>query len=66
MDITLQKFNRDAMKQKADVPMARGNDVFDRFVQWLVYKPQLHAVAPFEINKGTRAGNTQQAGFPTS
>jgi hypothetical protein len=55
MDVThLKKFDKDAMKKTAEVPVARGGEIFDRFVQWLVFKPQLHAVTPFETNVATR------------
>jgi hypothetical protein len=55
MDIVpVKKFDKDSMKKTAEVPIARGGEVFDRFVQWLVFKPQLHAVTPFETNVATR------------
>lgn len=57
MNVETKKFDREAMKKQAEVPVARGNDIFDRAVQWLVYKPQIHAVAPFETNKNTRPEN---------
>lgn len=33
--------------------------------QWLLYKPQLHAVEPFEVNKATRKENTARSGDRT-
>jgi hypothetical protein len=29
--------------------------------QWLLFKPQLHACAPFETNQPSRCDNTQRA-----
>lgn len=58
--VPTKKFDKEAMKKTAEVPVARGSEVFDRFVQWLVFKPQIHAVAPFETNKDTRADNRER------
>ena len=61
MDIVpTKKFDREAAKKQANVSGARGTDMFDRVVQWLLYKPQIHAVAPFETNQDTRGFNRER------
>jgi hypothetical protein len=34
--------------------------------QWLLFKPQLHAVEPFQTNLATRSENTQRGGETTT
>jgi hypothetical protein len=33
--------------------------------QWLLFKPQLHAVSPFETNQPTRGENTHRTTGPS-
>lgn len=54
MEIVQTKpFNRDSWKTSTEVPIAKGREVTYPF-QWLLFKPQLHAIEPFETNKTTR------------
>jgi hypothetical protein len=52
-------FNRQASKTTPPVSHPKEDTESNRFVQWLLFKPQLHAVEPFETNKPARAENTK-------
>ena len=52
-----KKFTR----EKFETTVSRPKDTdSNRFVQWLIFKPQLHAVEPFRVNEATRATNTRR------
>jgi hypothetical protein len=51
-------FNRQASKTAPPVSRPKEDTESNRFLQWLVFKPQLHAVEPFETNMSSRAANT--------
>jgi hypothetical protein len=58
MDIVQTKsFDRSKQKQTTTVPTVRGADTAPYAFQWLLYKPQLHAIEPFQINEPARCGN---------
>lgn len=50
-----KKFDRKAMQTQVDFPVKEITYPF----QWLVYKPQIHAMAPFPTNQQTRLDNTE-------
>lgn len=50
-----KKFTREKFEPKVSRPKDTDDN---RFVQWLVFKPQLHAVEPFRTNEATRNSNT--------
>lgn len=52
-----KKFDRNEYKTQTAIPVAKGQETSYPF-QWLLYKPQLHAVEPFVTNQSTRNGNT--------
>jgi hypothetical protein len=54
-------FDRSTQKQTTSVPIGRGNDTAPYVFQWLLYKPQLHAVEPFQVNEPARASNTARS-----
>ena len=54
-------FNREQAKTEAPVSRPKDADS-NRFVQWLLYKPQLHAVEPFRTNEPTRMANGTRTG----
>lgn len=60
MQAQLKKFNREQFKEKIEVPVAKGKEVSYPF-QWLLFKPQLHAVEPFVINEASRNTNTDRS-----
>ena len=51
-----KKFDRKAAQTTYEVPVAKGLEVAYPF-QWLLFKPQLHAVTPFETNRSSRLEN---------
>ncbi len=57
-----KKFDREVYKTKTDIPVAKGQETSYPF-QWLLYKPQLHAVEPFVTNEATRNVNTVRTGL---
>ena len=62
MDITkTKKFERDAYTTKTEIPVAKGRESTYPF-QWLLFKPQLHAVEPFVTNETSRHANTARSG----
>lgn len=60
-----KKYTREKFQQQADVPNAKGGVETAYPFQWLLFKPQLHAVIPFEANQPTRGENTQRATGPS-
>jgi len=56
-----KKFDRNQYKTQTAIPTAKGQETAYPF-QWLLFKPQLHAVEPFEINKASRNENTARSG----
>lgn len=52
-----KKFTRETFQTTASRP--KDSDT-NRFVQWLVFKPQLHAVEPFRTNEPSRNSNTSR------
>lgn len=55
-----KKFEKDAMKTQVEVPKARDEASSSRAFQWMLYKPQAHAVTPFPVNQDTRNENTRR------
>jgi hypothetical protein len=53
-----KKFDRASQKQTAEIPVVRGQDTSPYAFQWLLFKPQLHAVEPFRTNEPARQVNT--------
>ena len=51
-------FNRQASKTTPPVSHPKEDTESNRFLQWLVFKPQLHAVEPFATHASARANNT--------
>lgn len=50
-----KKFTREPFETTVSRPKDTDSN---RFVQWLIFKPQLHAVEPFRMNEATRNLNT--------
>lgn len=67
MDLTtLRAFGREANRETVSIPIGRGADVLPYSLQWLLFKPQAHAIEPFEINRPARDINTQRTAHPGS
>lgn len=58
-----KKFTRETFQTTAPASRPKDSDT-NRFVQWLVFKPQLHAVEPFRTNEATRNSNTARMMTP--
>lgn len=52
-----QKFDKKAMQTTVTVPVRGEQDVTPYWATWLLYKPQAHAIEPFEVRKQTRLDN---------
>ena len=59
-----KQFDRKSYKTTTEIPVAKGQETTYPF-QWLLFKPQLHAVEPFETNKASRNVNTARSGVRT-
>lgn len=59
-----KKYDKKEMQTKVDVPIAKGVETTYPF-QWLLFKPQAHAVTPFETNVASRDGNRARSGDRT-
>lgn len=60
----LKPFVKEHMQTEVTIPAAKDNET-SRAFQWMLFKPQLHAVTPFETNKASRDGNTARSGDRT-
>ncbi len=60
----IKQFEKQPMQTTVTIPAAKDTET-SRAFQWLIYKPQLHAVTPFETNKASRDGNTARSGDRT-
>jgi hypothetical protein len=54
-----KQFDRTKWKTQTEIPIAKGQETSYPF-QWLLFKPQLHAVEPFVTNQTTRNENTKR------
>jgi hypothetical protein len=59
-----KKFDRSEYKTQTAIPTAKGQETSYPF-QWLLFKPQLHAVEPFVTNETSRNVNTARSGDRT-
>ena len=60
-----KKYEKKEMSTQVTIPAAKGGVETTYPFQWLVFKPQAHAVEPFEMNKATRNENTARSGVRT-
>ncbi len=59
-----KKFVKESMQTTVTIPAAKDAETTRPF-QWMIFKPQLHAVTPFETNRPSRDGNTARSGDRT-
>ena len=60
MEITQpREYSRKTFQEQSKIPIAKGVEVNYPF-QWLLFRPQLHAIEPFQTNKATRTENTHR------
>jgi hypothetical protein len=60
-----KKYEKKEMSTEVTIPAAKGGVETSYPFQWLVFKPQAHAVEPFEMNKASRNENTARSGGRT-
>jgi hypothetical protein len=54
-----KKFDKQKMQTNVEIPVGRGKEVTYPF-QWLLFKPQSHAITPFSTHQQTRLENTDR------
>lgn len=60
MEITQpKKYIKEKMQEKVELPVTRDKETTYPF-QWLVFKPQQHAIEPFAMNEASRNANTER------
>ena len=64
MSVNLVHYAKEKFQSKVDVTVPKEKENTQPF-QWLLFKPQLHAVEPFETNKTSRNVNTARSGDRT-
>jgi hypothetical protein len=63
MDTTIvppKHFNKKDMQTATTIPAAKGGVETTYPFQWLLFKPQNHAVVPFQTNQASRNENTSR------
>jgi hypothetical protein len=63
--VQLKKYDKKDMSTEVTIPAAKGGVETSYPFQWLLFKPQAHAVEPFETNRATRGVNTARSGDRT-
>ena len=53
-------FNRQKMQTATEVPVEKNGKPSTYAFQWLLFKPQSHAVVPFPTNEQSRLTNTSR------
>lgn len=62
MSVNLVHFTKEKFQSKTEVSVPKEKETSYPF-QWLLFKPQLHAVKPFETNKPSRNENTKYGAY---
>jgi len=52
-------YKKDEYKKEVEVSVPKEQDTSDRSFQWMLFRPQAHAVVPFSTQEQTRLANTQ-------
>jgi hypothetical protein len=60
-----KKYTRERFQQQAQIPTAKGGMEVTYPFQWMLFKPQAHAVPVFETNAPSRGDNTQRSVGPS-
>jgi hypothetical protein len=56
-------YSKSDMQSKVTLPVAKGVETTYPF-QWLLFRPQAHAIEPFVVHEATRGGNTARTETP--
>jgi hypothetical protein len=59
-----KRYTRERFQQQAEIPAAKGGKEVTYPFQWMLFKPQAHAVPVFETNQSSRGTNTQRVSGP--
>jgi len=59
-----KKYTRERFQQQAEIPAAKGGTEVTWPFQWMLFKPQAHAVPVFETNRASRNENTRRSRSP--
>ncbi len=60
-----KKYTRERFQQQNQIPTAKGGVEVTWPFQWMLFKPQAHAVPVFETNQASRNDNTQRVSGPS-
>jgi len=60
-----KKYTRETSREQASIPTAKGGVEVSWPFQWMLFKPQAHAIPVFETNRASRNENTQRAVGPS-
>ena len=58
-----KEYSREKFQTQATIPIAKAAEISYPF-QWLLLRPQLHAIEPFQTNQPSRIDNTQRTSTP--
>jgi hypothetical protein len=58
-------YTRERFSQTSELPTAKGGVEVTWPFQWMLYKPQAHAIPVFETNHASRSDNTQRVTGPS-
>jgi hypothetical protein len=59
-----RKFTRHASRETFTLPIGRGGETAPYAFQWLLYRPQAHAIEPFVTRQAARDINTARPTQP--
>ena len=57
------RYSKSEMQSKVTLPKPRDAETTYPF-QWLLFRPQAHAIEPFVVHEATRGGNTARTETP--
>ena len=60
MNVQPTKYVKETMQSTVQIPAAKGGVETTYPFQWLLMKPQAHAVEPFVVNESARGGNVER------
>ena len=55
-----KKYDKSEMQTTHVLPAEKAGKESNHAFQWLLYKPQAHAIAPFETQQQSRVGNSER------
>lgn len=55
-----KKYDKVEMQTTHVLPAETGGKELFRVFHWMLYKPQAHAIAPFETQQQSRLGNSER------